>query len=78
MLKVDDLCKEDASREEIIEALFEENKRLIESMKMIGTKCENYTAPSTCWTAGRTPGAEFGSEAVCAPCIAARALAPNA
>lgn len=57
----------------LIDLAMSEIARLYDALRMIGPECENYLAPSTCWTAGRTPGAKDRADAVCAHCIVARA-----
>lgn len=56
-----------------IDELYAEVERLRDALQKIGTECENYRTPATCWTSGRT----LGANEACAHCIAARALAPT-
>lgn len=51
-----------------------EAARLRAVLNLVGTQCENYRAPATCWSEGRVVGAAYGADAVCPHCIAARAL----
>lgn len=56
--------------------LEQENARMADALRLISRHgCEGSVAPYNCQDAGLTPGAYYGADAWCDPCIAMDALA---
>lgn len=67
LAELGDLCRHVQDRNREI-------AHLRETLLLIGTDCENYIAPHSCWTEGHTPDALYGADSVCPHCLANRAL----